>query len=104
MVGGSVTAEGGHATARLLGALQDRLAELTRLGEASEAITALGGVDDVAAQVARGAATLVEAERAAVLVPDLSGEALVAMPTAFGFPASHLWRLRFRLVDGGPNV
>jgi len=90
--------------ARLFGALQDRLAELTRLGEASEAIAALGGVDDVAAQVARGAATLVEAERAAVLVPDLSDEALVAMPTAFGFPASHLWRLRFRLTDGGPNV
>jgi signal transduction histidine kinase len=90
--------------ARLFGALQDRLAELTRLGEASESIAALGGVDDVAAQVARGAAALVEAERAAVLVPDPAGETLVAMPTAFGFPASHLWRLRFRLVDGGPNI
>src|SRR4051812_22650179 len=90
--------------ARLFGALQDRLADLARLGEASEAIVALGDLDDVAAQVAQRAAALVEAERAAVLVPDPLGEALVAMTTAFGFPPSHLWRLRFRLVDGGPNV
>jgi signal transduction histidine kinase len=90
--------------ARLFGALQDRLAELSRLGEASEAIAALGGVDDVAAQVARGAAALVEAERAAVLVPNDAGDSLTAMPMAFGFPSSHLWRLRFRLADGGPNV
>jgi len=90
--------------ARLFGALQDRLAELTRLGAASEAIVVLGSVDDVAARVARGAAALVEAERAAILIPDDVGETLVAMPLAFGFPTSHLWRLRFRLADGGPNV
>src|SRR3954471_3447112 len=60
--------------ARLFSALQDRLAELSRLGAASEAIVALGGVDDVAAQVARGAADLVKAERAAVLVPDATGD------------------------------
>lgn len=90
--------------ARLFGALQDRLAELTRLGQASEGIVALGDLDVVAAEVARHAAELVEAERAAVLLPDPHGETLVALPTAFGVPASHLWRLRFRLADGGPNV
>jgi signal transduction histidine kinase len=90
--------------ARLFNALQDRLAELTRLGEASEAVAALGELDDVAAQIARRAADLVEAERAAVLMLDPLGEALVALPTAYGVPASHLWRLRFRLADGGPNV
>jgi signal transduction histidine kinase len=90
--------------ARLFGALQDRLAELSRLGEASEAVAALGNLEDVAAQVARRAAELVEAERAAVLLADPLGETLVALPTAFGVPASHLWRLRFRLRDGGPNV
>jgi signal transduction histidine kinase len=90
--------------ARLFGALQDRLAELTRLGDASEAVAALGDLDAVAAQIARRAAELVEAERAAVLVLDPLGETLVALPTAYGVPASHLWRLRFRLQDGGPNV
>jgi signal transduction histidine kinase len=90
--------------ARLFSALQDRLAELTRLGEASEAVAALGDLDGVAAQIARRAADLVEAERAAVLMLDPLGEALVALPTAYGVPASHLWRLRFRLTDGGPNV
>ena len=90
--------------ARLFGALQDRLAELSRLGEASEAVAALGDLEDVGAQVARRAADLVEAERAAVLMLDPQGETLVALPTAFGVPASHLWRLRFRLRDGGPNV
>jgi signal transduction histidine kinase len=90
--------------ARLFGALQDRLAELSRLGEASEAVAALGDLEDVAAQIARRAADLVEAERAAVLMLDPLGEALVALPTAFGVPVSHLWRLRFRLRDGGPNV
>ena len=58
----------------------------------------------MAAQIARRAADLVEAERAAVLMLDPLGETLVALPTAFGVPASHLWRLRFRLRDGGPNV
>lgn len=90
--------------ARLFGALQDRLAELTRLGEASEAIGALGDLDAVAAQVARRAAELVEAERAAVLMLDQLGEVLAALPTAYGIPPSHLWRLRFRIADGGPNV
>lgn len=90
--------------ARLFGALQDRLAELSRLGEASEAVAALGDLEDVAAQVARRAADLVEAERAAVLMLDPHGETLGALPTAYGVPASHLWRLRFRLRDGGPNV
>jgi signal transduction histidine kinase len=90
--------------ARLFGALQDRLAELGRLGEASEAVAALGDLEGVAAQVARRAADLVEADRAAVLMLDPLGETLVALPTAFGVPASHLWRLRFRLRDGGPNV
>jgi signal transduction histidine kinase len=90
--------------ARLFGALQDRLAELSRLGEASEAVAALGNIEDVAAQVAQRAADLVEADRAAVLMLDPLGETLVALPTAFGVPASHLWRLRFRLRDGGPNV
>jgi signal transduction histidine kinase len=90
--------------ARLFNALQDRLAELTRLGQASEAIAALGDLDDVAAQIAHRAADLVKAERAAVLMLDPLGEALVALPTAYGVPASHLWRLRFRLADGGPNV
>jgi signal transduction histidine kinase len=28
----------------------------------------------------------------------------VVLPSAYGVPASHLWRLRFRLRDGGPNV
>ncbi|MGE3270527.1 MAG: ATP-binding protein [Chloroflexota bacterium] len=90
--------------ARLYSALQDRLAELTRLGEASEAVAALGDVEDVAAQIALRAAELVTAERAAVLTLDPLGEALVALPPGFGIPASHLWRLRFRLRDGGPNV
>ncbi|HZO32676.1 MAG TPA: ATP-binding protein [Chloroflexota bacterium] len=90
--------------ARLFGALQDRLAELSRLGDASEAVAALGDLEAVAAQIARRAADLVEAERAAVLMLDPLGETLVALPTAFGVPASHLWRLRFRLRDGGPNV
>jgi signal transduction histidine kinase len=90
--------------ARLFGALQDRLAELSRLGEASEAVAALGDLEDVGAQVARRAADLVEAERAAVLMLDPLGETLVALPTAYGVPNSHLWRLRFRLRDGGPNV
>src|SRR5688572_23692603 len=90
--------------ARLFGALQDRLAELSRLGEASEAVAALGDLEDVGALVAQRAAGLVEAERAAVLMLDPLGETLVALPTAFGVPASHLWRLRFRLRDGGPNV
>ena len=94
----------GIDNARLFGALQDRLAELTRLGEASEAVAALGDLEDVAAQIARRAAELVEAERAAVLMLDPLGESLVALPTAFGVPASHLWRLRFRLRDGGANV
>jgi signal transduction histidine kinase len=89
---------------RLFNALQDRLAELTRLGEASEAVAALGDLDGVAAQIAQRAADLVEAERAAVLMLDPLGETLVALPTAYGVPASHLWRLRFRLKDGGPNV
>lgn len=90
--------------ARLFGALQDRLAELTRLGEASEAVAALGDLDGVAAQIAERAAHLVGAERAAILLPDTRGDALVALPTAYGVPPSHLWRLRFRLSDGGPNV
>src|SRR5215212_10052197 len=90
--------------ARLFGALQDRLAEISRLGEASEAVAALDDLDAVAAQIARRAADLVEAERAAVLVLDPLGDSLVALPPAFGIPASHLWRLRFRLRDGGPNV
>src|SRR3954447_1476019 len=90
--------------ARLFNALQDRLAELSRLGEASEAVAALGDLEAVAAQIARRAADLVEAERAAVLMLDPLGEALVALPTAHGVPASHLWRLRFQLQDGGPNV
>jgi signal transduction histidine kinase len=90
--------------ARLFGALQDRLAELARLGEASEAVAALGDLAAVGAQVARRAAELVEAERAAVLMLDPRGESLVALPTAYGVPDSHLWRLRFRVSDGGPNV
>src|SRR5215213_3592196 len=90
--------------ARLFGALQDRLAEISRLGEASEAVAALDDLDAVAAQIARRAADLVEAERAAVLMLDPLAESLVALPTAYGVPASHLWRLRFRLKDGGPNV
>jgi signal transduction histidine kinase len=90
--------------ARLFGALQDRLAELARLGEASEAVAALGDLEAVGAQVARRAAELVEAERAAILLLDPRGESLVALPTAYGVPDSHLWRLRFRLGDGGPNV
>jgi signal transduction histidine kinase len=90
--------------ARLFGALQDRLAELARLGEASEAVAALGDLDAVGAQVARRAAELVEAERAAVLMLDPRGESLVALPPAYGGPDSHLWRLRFRVSDGGPNV
>lgn len=90
--------------ARLFGALQDRLAELSRLGEASEAVAALGDVEDVAAQIALRAADLVQADRAAVLTLDPLGDSLVALPPAFGIPASHLWRLRFRLKDGGPNV
>jgi signal transduction histidine kinase len=80
------------------------LAELTRLGEASEAVAALGDVEDVAAQVARRAADLVEADRSAVLMLDPLGETLVALPTAFGIAPSQLWRLRFRLREGGPNV
>ena len=59
--------------ARLFGALQDRLAELSRLGEASEAVAALGDLEEVGAQVARRAADLVEAERAAVLLLDPLG-------------------------------
>ncbi len=90
--------------ARLFGALQDRLAELTRLGAASEAVAALGDLDQVGEQIARQAAELVEADRAAVLMLDPLGESLVALPTAYGVPPSHLWRLRFRLRDGGPNV
>jgi hypothetical protein len=90
--------------ARLFSALQDRLAELTRLGEASEAVAALGDVEAVAAQIAVRAADLVRAERAAVLTLDPLGETLVALPPAYGVPPMHLWRLRFRLKDGGPNV
>jgi signal transduction histidine kinase len=90
--------------ARLFGALQDRLAELSRLGAASEAVSALGNLDEVGAQIARQAADLVEADRAAILMLDPLGESLVALPTAYGVPASHRWRLRFRLRDGGPNV
>ncbi|MCC6177772.1 MAG: GAF domain-containing protein [Chloroflexi bacterium] len=89
---------------RLFRALQDRLAELTRLGEASEAITELGDLPAVAGLVARKAAQLVNAERAAVLVPDGLNDALVALPEPYGFPASHEWRLRFRFEDDSPNV
>ncbi|MCC7366839.1 MAG: GAF domain-containing protein [Chloroflexi bacterium] len=89
---------------RLFDALQDRLAELSRLGDASEAVAALGDVEEVAAQIALRAADLVQAERAAVLMLDQLGESLVALPPGYGIPPSHLWRLRFRLRDGGSNV
>jgi signal transduction histidine kinase len=90
--------------ARLFTALQDRLAEVVRLGEASEAIGALGDLDAVGAQVARQAAHLLGAERAAVLLLDEDGATLRVLPTAFGVPPSHRWRLRFRLADGGAHV
>jgi len=90
--------------ARLFGALQDRMAEVTRLEAASEAIAALGDLDTVGAQVARHAATLVGAERAAVLLIDEAGESLRALPTAFGFLPAHWWRLRYRLADDGPHI
>ncbi|MDP8923014.1 MAG: GAF domain-containing sensor histidine kinase, partial [Chloroflexota bacterium] len=70
----------------------------------SEAIASLGDLDAVGAQVARQAAHQLGAERAAVLLLDEAGEALRALPSTFGFPPSHRWRLRFRLADDGAHV
>ena len=87
--------------ARLFGALQDRLAELSRLGEASEAVAALGDLEGVAAQIARRAADLVEAERAAVTLDPVRRLSPSRRRTACGIaPLAAPLRLR----DGGPNV
>ncbi len=86
--------------ARLFDALQDRLAEVIRLGEASEAIAALGDLSAVGAQLARQAAHLLGAERAAVLLLDPDGEELVVQPPACGFRPSQLRKLSFRVSVG----
>lgn len=86
--------------ARLFDALQDRLADVIRLGEASEAIAALGDIGAVGAQLARQAAHLVGAERGVLLLLDADGAELVAQSPAHGVRPAQVRRLRFRLVEG----
>jgi signal transduction histidine kinase len=90
--------------ARLFDALQDRLADVARLGEASEAIAALGNLDAVGAQLARQAAHLLGAERAAVLLLDAEHEELVAQPPGHGFRPAQLRKLRSPLAGGGASA
>ena len=90
--------------ARLFDALQDRLADVARLGEASEAIAALGNLDAVGTQLARQAAHLLGAERAAVLLLDAEHEELVAQPPGHGFRPAQLRKLRFPLAGGGASA
>lgn len=85
--------------ARLYDALQDRLADVARLGEASEAIAALGDLDSVGAQLARQAAHLLGAERAVLLLLDGERGELIAQPPAFGFCPAQLRHLHFALDD-----
>jgi signal transduction histidine kinase len=87
--------------ARLFEALQDRLGDLARLGEASEAIASLGDLETVGAQIARQAARLVGAERGAVLLLDRDDDALATRSLAFGFRSAQLRRLSLRLTRGG---
>ncbi len=88
--------------ARLFDALQDRLADVARLAEASEAIAALAELDAVGAQVARQAAHLLGADRAAVLT--LEAGSLVARPSPHGYRPNQVRRLSFPLAQGGVCV
>jgi signal transduction histidine kinase len=90
--------------ARLFDALQDRLGDVARLAEASEAIAALDDLDAVGSQIARHAALLVSAERAVVLLVDHDLRALVAQPPGYGFRASRLRRLRLPLEGGSASA
>ena len=90
--------------ARLFDALQDRLADVARLAQASDAIAALGDLDAVRAQIALQAAHLLGAERAAVLALDPDAQALVARASAYGYLPNQVRRLNFPLPDGGVSV
>lgn len=85
--------------ARLFDALQDRLADVARLGEASEAVAALGELGAVGAQLARQAAHLLGAERAAVLLLDRERGELVAQSPAYGYRPSQVHRLTIAADD-----
>jgi signal transduction histidine kinase len=74
---------------------------VARLAEASEAIAALGDLDAVSAQIARQAAHLVGAERAAVLLLDPETRQLAARRPAYGFRARQLDRL---MLPAGAEV
>ncbi|MBA2450131.1 MAG: GAF domain-containing protein [Chloroflexi bacterium] len=90
--------------ARLFDALQDRLADVVRLGEASEAIAALGDIGAVGAQLARQAAHLVSAERGVLLLLDADRAELVAQAPAYGVRPAQVRKLRFPLAEGGESA
>ena len=90
--------------ARLFDALQDRLADVVRLGEASEAIAALGDIGAVGAQLARQAAHLVGAERGVLLLLDPDRAELVAQAPGYGVRPARLRKLRFPLAEGGESA
>ncbi|MFN8523050.1 MAG: GAF domain-containing sensor histidine kinase [Chloroflexota bacterium] len=89
---------------RLYDALQDRLADLSRLAGASEAVAALGDVEGVGARITRHAAHVVGAERAALLTQDLVTRAYAARVPAFGIPKVEIKAIEASCDEQDPSL
>ena len=85
--------------ARLFAALQDKLREMSGLYEVSLAFGALPQLEDTYGQLVARIAKLLDVERCAILLPDETGQNLVAQPQAIGLTPTQIASLRLSLGE-----
>ena len=85
--------------ARLFGALQGKLREVSGLYEVSLALGALPQVENTHGQLVERIALLLGVERCAILLHDEASDELIGQPRAYGLTPEQVQRLRLRL-DG----